>query len=556
MIRRLFAPRKRRTPVVRPSARLHLEQLENREMLDAALVQGLTYLTLNAYQAAQQGQQLQATTQADLSRFQQNAASYSAGRGVTTTQMNQDLAALKQDAANIQGANSSFQKDVQYFLMGIVSNASNVTSSDAQTLLVDAYFLQMGQTQINSTLQTAASAAAATLPDPPAHPSTTPISSSTTSGTQLATLTLNPLNVQLLGLNVQTSQIQINIAAQPGNGELLGNLLGDVSNLLNVPAVSAVVNNVLESVVTLVNSPSSLSVAGVNTSSGPFSSPGSSSTATTPVLTLHVAPVTLDLMGAVVTTSPIDLTITATSGQGLVLGNVVTDLANLFNPPLPNKLTLSELNGKLGALLNQLNVQLPNVGGTPTPVTLGPGQFLALQVAPINLNLLGLILQTSPIQVNATNTTGSGDLLGNIATTVLNTVDANPTNLATFNNDLNAILGKVIGVLNDATLTIPTSAITSLSPVLQQLTSPTLVNTSGTPATIPILNLAIASPNGSTPVNVDLLGLDITTSNIQAQLLAQTGDGQILGNLLYNIANLLNPGGIAALLPILTELGL
>lgn len=551
MIRRLFAPRKRPAPIVRPSTRLHLVQLENREMLDAALVQGLTYLTLNAYQAAQQGQQLQATAQADLSRFQQNAASYSAGRGVTLTQINQDIATLKQDAANIQGANSTFQKDVQYFLMGIVGNAGHITTSDAQVLLVDAYFLQSGQSLLSSAMQTASSALGVALPPPPATQPPPP----TTTGTQLATLTLNPLNVNLLGLNVQTSQIQINIAAQPGNGALLGNLLGDVSNLVNVPAVSAVVNNVLGNVVTLVNS-GSLSVAGVNTSSGPFSSPHGSAASTTPVLTLHVAPVTLDLLGAVVTTSPIDLTITATSGQGLVLGNVVTDLANLFNPPLPNKLTLDELNGKLGALLNQLDAQLPNVGGTPTPVTLAPGQFLALQVAPINLNLLGLILQTSPIQVNATNTTGSGDLLGNIATTVLNTVGANSTNLATFNNDLNAILGKVIGVLNDANLTIPTSAITSLSPVLQQLTSPTLVNTSGTPATTPILNLAIASPSGGTPVNVDLLGLDITTSNIQAQLLAQTGQGQILGNLLYNVANLLNPGGIASLLPILTELGL
>lgn len=554
MIRRLFGRRKRRAPIARPTARLCLEQLEKREMLDAALVQGLTFLTLNAYQAAQQAQQSQTTAQADLAHFQQDAASYSAGKGVTLGQINQDIATLKQDASSIQGANSTFQKDVQYILMGIAGNASNITNSDGQTLLVDAYFLQLGQSLLGSAMQTAGSVASVTPPPPPA----TQLPPPTTTGTQLATLTLNPLNVNLLGLNLQTSQIQINIAAQPGNGELLGNLLGDVSTLVNVPAVTAVVNNVLGNVVTLLNS-GSLSVAGVTTSSGPLSSPGSSSTSTTPVLTLHVAPVTLNLMGAVVTTSPIDVTLTALSGQGLVLGNVVTDLANLFNPPLPSKLTLPELNGKLGALLNQLNAQIPNVGGTPTPVTLGPGQFLALQVAPINLNLLGLNLQTSSIQVNATNTTGNGDLLGNIATTVLNTIDT-PQNLTsdltTLNNDVNAILGKVIGVLNASTLTIPTSAITSLSPVLQQLTSPTLVNTSGAPATAPILNLAIASPNGGTPVNVNLLGLDITTSNIQAQLLAQTGDGQILGNLLYNVANLLNPSGVAALLPILGELGL
>jgi len=200
--------------------------------------------------------------------------------------------------------------------------------------------------------------------------------------------------------------------------------------------------------------------------------------------------------------------------------------------------------------------QIPNIGnGSTPPVTLGNGQILALTVAPIDLNLLGLVLQTNSIQVNATAQTGNGDLLGNIGATLLNTVGATPQNLTTLNNDLNAILGKVVGVLNASTLTVPASAISSLSPVLQQLTSPTLVNSSGS-ASAPILNLAIASPSGGTPVNVNLLGLDITTSNIQAQLTAQTGDGQILGNLLYNLSNLLNPSGVASLLPILGELGL
>ena len=66
----------------------------------------------------------------------------------------------------------------------------------------------------------------------------------------------------------------------------------------------------------------------------------------------------------------------------------------------------------------------------------------------------------------------------------------------------------------------------------------------------------IASPNASTPpVDVNLLGLKVTTSNIQAQLIAQTGDGQILGNLLYNVAHLLDAGGSLNLLTILGQLG-
>lgn len=77
------------------------------------------------------------------------------------------------------------------------------------------------------------------------------------------------------------------------------------------------------------------------------------------------------------------------------------------------------------------------------------------------------------------------------------------------------------------------------------------------PASTPVLNLNIASTDGTTPpVNINLLGLVITTSNIQVQLTAQTGDGQILGNLVYNIANILNPGGTLGVLSLLGDPGL
>jgi hypothetical protein len=48
--------------------------------------------------------------------------------------------------------------------------------------------------------------------------------------------------------------------------------------------------------------------------------------------------------------------------------------------------------------------------------------------------------------------------------------------------------------------------------------------------------------------------LVVTTSDIDAELWAQTGDGQILGNLLYNVANLLNQGNVTSLLFLLTQL--
>jgi hypothetical protein len=46
-------------------------------------------------------------------------------------------------------------------------------------------------------------------------------------------LVLGPLNLNLLGLNVSLNQVVLDITAIPGAGNLLGNLLCDVANLLN-----------------------------------------------------------------------------------------------------------------------------------------------------------------------------------------------------------------------------------------------------------------------------------------------------------------------------------
>lgn len=331
-------------------------------------------------------------------------------------------------------------------------------------------------------------------------------------------------------------------------------MLTTAANLLNLQGVGNALNNVLGSVVTLLDS-SSLLVNGVG--SGAFSS--SNTTATTPVLDLFVAPVHLNLLGALVDTSPIHLTITAHSGNGLVLGNVVTALANVFNPPLPSTLNLDDINARLRNLLDQLNQQIPGIAPAPTtssgPAS-GTSQVLRLTVAPLNVNLLGLLLKTTQIQVNVNATTGNGQLLGNVLTTLLNTLGATPQGLSDLSANLNALLAKVVGVLNASSLTVPSGAVSALDQVFQTLALPNLVNASGT-ASVPILNLAIASTDGTTPpVDVNLLGLVITTSDIQAQLIAQTGDGQVLGNLLYNVANLLNPGGALNLLTILAVLGL
>jgi hypothetical protein len=49
-------------------------------------------------------------------------------------------------------------------------------------------------------------------------------------------LRLGPINLNLLGLRVRTNVIRLRIDAVPGPGNLLGNLLCAIANLLNPPA--------------------------------------------------------------------------------------------------------------------------------------------------------------------------------------------------------------------------------------------------------------------------------------------------------------------------------
>jgi hypothetical protein len=57
--------------------------------------------------------------------------------------------------------------------------------------------------------------------------------SSLSGGCQILNLTLGPLDLNLLGLQVHLNTVVLNITAQPGPGNLLGNLLCAVAGLLD-----------------------------------------------------------------------------------------------------------------------------------------------------------------------------------------------------------------------------------------------------------------------------------------------------------------------------------
>ena len=80
-----------------------------------------------------------------------------------------------------------------------------------------------------ASLAPAAAAAAAAQP---------PLPVPTPGACTILNLTLGPINLNLLGLRIATNEIRLLIEAVPGAGNLLGNLLCAITNLLNPPALN------------------------------------------------------------------------------------------------------------------------------------------------------------------------------------------------------------------------------------------------------------------------------------------------------------------------------
>ncbi len=64
-------------------------------------------------------------------------------------------------------------------------------------------------------------------------------------GCQILDLVLGPLHLDLLGLVVDLNQVHLNITAQPGPGNLLGNLLCSVAHLLDGSGANPAIQNLL-----------------------------------------------------------------------------------------------------------------------------------------------------------------------------------------------------------------------------------------------------------------------------------------------------------------------
>jgi len=184
-------------------------------------------------------------------------------------------------------------------------------------------------------------------------------------------LHLSPIHLDLLGLNVDTSAICLDITAHHGQG-VLGDLLCSVGNLLNgglnlsqilggaglpgltgltTDQVGQLVNGLSDLLGQVFNSLPLANVLGV----------GNSPAGRTDVLNLAVGPVDLTLLGLEVNldncaNGPVTVDITAQSGPGKLLGNLLSGLSGLLNRPA-NAASGAAVN----RLVDQIETQIGNI---------------------------------------------------------------------------------------------------------------------------------------------------------------------------------------------------
>jgi hypothetical protein len=101
------------------------------------------------------------------------------------------------------------------------------------------------------------------------------------------------------------------------------------------------------------------------------------------------------------------------------------------------------LTGIIDGVLTTIPVdQVVSVLATPTS---GSCKILELHIGAIHLDLLGLVVDLAPVDLNITAQQGPGNLLGNLLCAVANLL--NPGNGGTALNQLVNLLNQIVGIL-------------------------------------------------------------------------------------------------------------
>ncbi len=174
-----------------------------------------------------------------------------------------------------------------------------------------------------------------------------------------------------------------------------------------------------------------------------------------------------------------------------------------------------------------------DVTASPNPDPDDPCAILDLRLGPINLNLLGLDVQTSPICLVLTGFP-SGGLLGQLLYGLANGLNNGIPLVEYLGNlppeQLNTLLAGITNILNGTLSNLYNATLTSIQQV-------------GIHHTCAILHLELG------PLNLTLLGMNIVLDNcanrpVTVDITAITGQGNLLGNLLCELLgrNLINLG--------------
>ncbi|HWG43186.1 MAG TPA: hypothetical protein VN688_10405 [Gemmataceae bacterium] len=175
----------------------------------------------------------------------------------------------------------------------------------------------------------------------------------------------------------------------------------------------------------------------------------------------------------------------------------------------------------------------------PLTLTATPGsngaEVLHLHLNPIHLDVLGLNVQTSNICLDITAQQGSGNVFENLIFDVAHALDTNGQNVGAALGGLGPIKNFLFNVESSVLLNGGLSAATSLNAL-----GNTGDATNLPPRATDLVHLSLG------PVNLNLLGLNVALDNcsngpVVVDAYAQSGSGELLGNLLTSVANILNP---------------
>lgn len=187
-------------------------------------------------------------------------------------------------------------------------------------------------------------------------------------------LEIGAISLDLLGLQVDTSDICLRITAESGEGNLLGNLLCSVANLLNdgtplgnvlggltggqLGTLTGGITQLLNGVLGSILSPDNVTGTSSSSDAQPPQQQQQQGPNVTDVLNLSLGPVDLNLLGLDVELDdcdggPVTVDITAESGPGKLLGNLLGGLSRLLDGNASEN-AVDRLVGRVTRAINRL----------------------------------------------------------------------------------------------------------------------------------------------------------------------------------------------------------